>query len=51
MLTLCRAIVINLQISNTIFISRKVIIIHSDTGSSRSSENDSIVVLCVDAVS
>jgi hypothetical protein len=44
---MCRTIVINLQI----YISRKVIIIHSDTASSHSSEDDSIVVLCVDAVS
>jgi hypothetical protein len=42
---------INLHTSNKIYISRKVIIIHIDTGSSLSSEDDSIVVLCVDAVS
>jgi hypothetical protein len=43
---MCRAIGINLQTSYTICISRKVVIIYSDSGSSRSSEDDSIVVLC-----
>jgi hypothetical protein len=46
---MCRANVINLQTSNKICISRKVIIIYSDTWSTRSSEDESIV-LCVDAV-
>jgi hypothetical protein len=44
---MCRTIAINLQI----YISRKLKIIHNDTGSSYNSEDDSIVVLCVDAVS
>jgi hypothetical protein len=48
--TMCRAIVINLQNSNKICISRKVILIHSETGSSHSSEDDS-VVLYVDSLS
>jgi hypothetical protein len=43
---MCRAIVINLQTSNKIYISRKVIILLSDTGSSRSCEDDGIIVLC-----
>jgi hypothetical protein len=47
---MCRAIDINLQTSNKICISRKVII-YSDTGSSHSSQDYTIVVLCIDAVS